>query len=67
MTLLMLPLSLPLWLCCGLAQSSYLDSYLPFSGKILFRMSLCACLRACVHVCVHFTVLSAKDYTDVLN
>ena len=72
MALLMLSLCLPLWLCCALAQSSYLDSYLSFPGKTLLSISLCAHLGVCVRVCacMHFTVptvLCAKDYTDVLN
>lgn len=70
MSLLMLGLYLPLWLCYGLAQSSYLDSYISFPGKIIVSTSLCVCLRACVRASVHFSVRAlrcAKDHTDVLN
>lgn len=70
MTLLMLGLYLPLWLCYGRAQSSYLDSYVSFPGKIIVSVRLCAsvCVRVCV--CVHFSVRAlqcANDHTDVLN
>lgn len=48
MTLLTLGLCLPFWLWCSLAQSSYLDSYLSFPGKILvaFVVRVCAHARA---------------------
>lgn len=74
MTLLMLGLYLPLWLCYGRAQSSYLDSYVSFPGKIIVSVRLCASVcvgaRVCVSVCVHFSVCAlqcANDHTDVLN
>lgn len=51
MTLLTLGLYLPLWFCYGLAQSSFLDSFVAFpAGK-----NECVC--QCVGVCTVLTVL----------
>lgn len=56
MTLLTLGLYLPLWFCYGLAQSSFLESFISFPGKAIVSMSLYLCVNMCVRVCVRARV-----------
>lgn len=63
MTLLTFGLYLPLWFCYGLAQSSFLDSFISFPGKDIVNTSPYLCVFVCVSLCMCVcTLLHIQHY-----